>query len=64
MSSNNKTRTCEDTNLLLRDSNGEEVFVSPDFHAWFPQVIFRDSCIAIVLLDTKDNDPDDPPTTE
>ena len=31
--------------LLWGDSEGDEVFVPPDFSAWFLQVIFSDSCI-------------------
>jgi len=34
-----------DACLLWGDSEGDEVFVSPDFSAWFLQVIFRGSCI-------------------
>ena len=35
-----------DAYLLWEDSEGEEFFVSPDFSAWFLQVIVRESYIA------------------
>jgi hypothetical protein len=51
--------------LLRGGPEGEvEVFVSPDFGAWFLQVIFRDSSQPPVLLDIGDDDPDYPPTVQ
>lgn len=37
------------------------MFVSPEHGAWFLVAVFRNSCLASVLLDIAD-DADDPPT--
>lgn len=45
------TGTCEDACWRRTDSEGQErVFLSPEFSAWFLQVIFRDSCIIIIII--------------
>jgi hypothetical protein len=51
--------------LLGGESEGkEEVFVSPDFNAWFLQVIFRDLYITTCILDTGDDETDEHRTVQ
>jgi hypothetical protein len=50
-SSENWTKTDEDAFFMWGDYKGEvQISVSPDFSAWFLQVILRDSCIATCIV--------------
>ena len=48
----------------MEDSEGDEVFVLPNFSAWFLQDTFRDIALPPILMDMGDSDSDDLPTLQ